>query len=224
MIFSILPLLMNQNYDKKLLVRKSTFLLCFLSEQSEWSEDVSSHTTRLVYIIIPVECVAQRREINQFVQSDILHSVFVLAPAVDQPSLYKCNVVKPWKIWSKCVVPCMYKISLVQKHKYKHCFVFFVIYFIQFSLVFPHSHHSIFTFHCLYLSQMRFTAFIALMQWVATLAGYYWFCRLDESIICLPPPAGTHCASGGCGSGGIASVFECMFKGEADCKALCPLR
>lgn len=124
MIFSILPLLMNQNYDKKLLVRRSTFLLCFLFEQSEWSEDVSSHTTRLVYIIIPVECVAQRREINQFVQSDILHSVFVLAPAVDQPSLYKCNVVKPWKIWSKCVVPCMCKISLVQKHKYKHCFVY----------------------------------------------------------------------------------------------------
>ncbi len=54
------------------------------------------HTlTRLVYIIIPVECVAQRREVNQFVQSDILLSVFVLAPAIDQPSLYKCNEVKP---------------------------------------------------------------------------------------------------------------------------------
>lgn len=170
-----------------------------------------------------MEYVAQRREVNQFVQSDILHSVFVLAPAIDQPSLYKCNVVKPWKTCSKCIVSCMCEISLVHKHIY--IIQRFCLFFIQFSLVFPHSYHSIFlTLHCLYLSQMRFTAFIALMQWVATLAGYYWFCRLDESIICLPPPAGTHSASGGCGSGGIASVFECVFKGEADCKALCPLR
>ncbi len=174
------------------------------------------HTlTRLVYIIIPVECVAQRREVNQFVQSDILLSVFVLAPAIDQPSLYKCNEVKPWKICSKCIVPCMCEISLVQQHVNKQTlmgFFYFVIFFIQFSFVFPNSfHHSIFlTLHCLYLSQMRFTAFIALMQWVATLAGYYWFCRLDESIICLPLPAGTYSASGGCGSGGIASVCECV--------------
>lgn len=43
------------------------------------------HNALLVCIIIPEECVAQRREVNHFVQSDIQRSVFILAPAIDQP-------------------------------------------------------------------------------------------------------------------------------------------
>lgn len=109
-IFSIVLVIMNWTMTRDVSLREQLFFflfLLFLQEQQKWSNDVSSHTILLVRIIVPVECVAQRREVHQFVQSDILHSVFVLAPAIDQPSLYKCNVVRPWKISRNSIVVCI---------------------------------------------------------------------------------------------------------------------
>lgn len=65
---------------------------------------VSSDMLHYLCIIIPVECVAQRKKVNQSAQSDILLSVCVLAPAIDPASLYKCSGFEPWKVKSKLVV------------------------------------------------------------------------------------------------------------------------
>lgn len=110
------------------------------------------------------------------------------------PSTCNCSATPiqmqcgPRQISIKCIVVRVgFKIRFVQKTQVWtwvfDLFIIFLFSFLTYSLIptILSSAHL----RCLHLSQMKFTVFIALMRWVATLAGYYWFCRLDESIIYL---------------------------------------
>lgn len=99
----------------------------------KWSEYVLSARikcgTLLLHVIIPVEWV------NQFVQCDVLHGGFVLAPAIDRPSLCKCNVVKLYQIISKRAVVSIWKCTTLCAWTLGR--TLFEFYFIIFSFSFP---------------------------------------------------------------------------------------
>lgn len=125
-----------------------------------------------------------KRSLSVYAQWNLTQG-FVLAPAIDQPCLYKHNTVKPQQISSKCINVCMsiknFPCAKTLAWTWVFCLAFFFPSAYSPIPLIPSSLHLC----CLHLRQARFTVFIALMQWVATLAGYYWFCKLGESIYCL---------------------------------------
>lgn len=78
-----------------------SFKITTRNSSLERPSSVPSFFTPPAHFIIPTECVVQRREVNQFLQSDVLHCVFVRAHAIDQSRTFKYIVVNSWIISSK---------------------------------------------------------------------------------------------------------------------------
>lgn len=113
--------------------------------------------TVLVHVINPEECVAQRKGIYQYVQRD------------------QYGIVRGTCYWPAQMYCCMCELYgfLCAATLAWISFFLFCNFFYSCSptpTILSSSNVS-----CLYLTQMSFTAFIALISWVVTRAGYYWF-------------------------------------------------